>query len=417
MPKKVPTDGALRNHPRTLPPDSVFLLITMHATRTGPHAPWLGFAFIVLAGACADGSGPASARWTAVSAGAFHTCAIDSAHRAWCWGRNVYGALGDGTTQDQNVPVRVAGGLFFDSITAGYEYSCGLTRTGTAWCWGENFGGQLGDGTATNRLRPVQVNAAPLFRTLSAGEAHTCGMATGGAAWCWGSAVGPEPGNSTPPDVLTPSPVPTAFGTISAGYEIVCALAGDGTPWCWGLLAPGITAAGDSEASSNVPLAPAPPGVSLTTIGAGTKHACGLAADGRAWCWGMNPAGQLGDGTTATNQHPHPVLGGLVFAQLSAHSPAHACALTAGGAAWCWGAGSLGSLGAGAFLSSTVPVAVSGGLTFRTLATGFTHSCGITTVGELYCWGHGGTGQLGNGGLGNVDVPTPIMSQPSRGLP
>jgi alpha-tubulin suppressor-like RCC1 family protein len=378
----------------------------MHATGTHLRTRWLGLALVAFAGSCADGSSPAADRWTDVSAGAFHTCAIDASHRAWCWGRNMYGALGDGTNEDRSVPVRVAGGLFFDSITAGYEYSCGLTHTGTAWCWGENLGGQLGDGTATNRTRPVQVAAAPLFRTLSAGEAHTCALAFDGQSYCWGSAVGPEPGNSLPPDVLAPTAQPVAFGTISAGYEIVCALAQGGTPWCWGLLAPGFTAAGDSAVSSNLPLVPAPAGVALVTIGAGTKHACGLDGDGHAWCWGLNIAGQLGDGTTATNHRPHPVVGGHVFARLSAHSPAHACGLAPDGAAWCWGAGSLGSLGAGGFASSTVPVAVSGGLAFRTLTTGFTHTCGITTTGELYCWGHGGTGQLGNGGVGNVNVPT-----------
>ena len=373
---------------------------------TRAMGPALGAA--VLLAACADGTGPRRAVLS-ISAGAFHACAITSDHRAWCWGRNAYGALGDGTTGQRMTPVRVAIDQPFDSISAGYEYTCALGTDGSAWCWGENFGGQLGDGSAENRLVPVRVVAQERFRSISAGEAHTCAIGVSGTAYCWGAPLASAPDGSNPPDEHLPVAVGLPFTQVSSGYEIACALAPGGAPWCWGLLVPGIRFADTTQLSTNAPAAVEANGLTFATIGAGTKHACGLTAGGAAWCWGLNLAGQLGDGTTTSSLTPVPVSGGHAFAFLSAHSPAHACALTAAGEAWCWGANTVGALGDGTRAGGKTPVAVSGGLRFATLATGFLQSCGIDLAGDAWCWGYGGDGELGTGDSTVVTSPRRVL--------
>ena len=45
---------------------------------------------------------------TAVAAGFGHTCAVASGGGLWCWGWNVYGQLGIGSTADQHSPVAVS---------------------------------------------------------------------------------------------------------------------------------------------------------------------------------------------------------------------------------------------------------------------------------------------------------------------
>ena len=102
-----------------------------------------------------------------VSAG---TCGVTPDHRAYCWGDNFLGQLGDGTTTDRLTPVAVAGGLRFREVSTGFVHTCGVTPDDRAYCWGLNASGQLGDGTTTNRLTPVAVAGGLRFRQVTAGN-------------------------------------------------------------------------------------------------------------------------------------------------------------------------------------------------------------------------------------------------------
>ena len=96
-----------------------------------------------------------------VTADGNHTCALTtsaSSPRAWCWGLNDQGELGTGSTGRWAVyPAPVAGGLSLPNIDAGAQHTCALNTAGLAYCWGDNGTGQLGDGTTTDRRRPVAV--------------------------------------------------------------------------------------------------------------------------------------------------------------------------------------------------------------------------------------------------------------------
>ncbi len=93
----------------------------------------------------------------ALTAGAVHTCALLEGGEAYCWGQNLHGQLGDGTTDNSPVPVPVLGGHRFARIFAGGADTCGFTAQGEEYCWGFNQGGQLGDGSRTNRSEPVRI--------------------------------------------------------------------------------------------------------------------------------------------------------------------------------------------------------------------------------------------------------------------
>ncbi len=75
------------------------------------------------------------------------------------WGDNEYGQLGDGTTNDRSVPVRVKlpAGTRVIAVGASYNYSLALTAGGEVWAWGHNRSGQLGDGTRADSHVPVRV--------------------------------------------------------------------------------------------------------------------------------------------------------------------------------------------------------------------------------------------------------------------
>ena len=86
----------------------------------------------------------------------------------------------------------------------------------------------------------------------------------------------------------------------------------------------------------------------------------------------------------------------LTFASL-ALCGSHSCGLTADGTAYCWGANDAGQLGDGSYDERDTPVAVSTSMRFAALSLGDSHSCGRTREGSVYCWGANGSGQLADG--------------------
>ena len=175
--------------------------------------------------------------FTAISAGAAHTCALTDIGSAYCWGGNGQGILGNNdTVAFSTVPVPVSGGHTFASISAGFNHTCALTSSGAAYCWGANSHGQLGTGDSTQRSMPDLVMGGLTFDTLSAGHDFTCGVTTTGAAYCWGTDDNVQLGNGTAGSQPTPSPVAggLAFTAIAAADTHACGLTSSGV-YCWGV--------------------------------------------------------------------------------------------------------------------------------------------------------------------------------------
>ena len=88
-----------------------------------------------------------------------YTCAIASDDLAYCWGYNSYGQLGNNSTANSSVPVAVTtsgvlSGKTIKSITAGSFGTCALASDNQLYCWGRNLYGELGNGSNINSLVP-----------------------------------------------------------------------------------------------------------------------------------------------------------------------------------------------------------------------------------------------------------------------
>ncbi len=123
---------------------------------------------------------------TSLVAGSAHTCGIDD-DDVVCWGDNRFGQLGDGTNEGRAQPVAVQGLPSRPrSLAAGAVHTCALLPDGSVYCWGQNLHGQIGDGTTQNRNRASAVAGNLRFSSLEAGGALACGFATDGGEYCWG---------------------------------------------------------------------------------------------------------------------------------------------------------------------------------------------------------------------------------------
>ncbi len=389
---------------------------------------WSGFAgFMVAAVLCAcDGdppTGPEAARLAAIAAGGDHTCGLTRTGAAYCWGANGSGQLGLGATEPPQVssPAAVRGGLRFQAIAAGGFHTCGLTRGGAAYCWGANEFGQLGTDAAGGRTAaPTPVAGGLHFTRLTLGGLHTCGLTGDGAAYCWGINRFGELGTGSTDTLATRPGLVTGgfpFSDLDAGASHTCGTLAEGAAYCWGydqfgqlgLDAPGEECGWRSRCGrSPVKVSGLP---SLLEIDTGGLHTCGLAAGGRAYCWGLNLYGELGGGDAAMEiRLPVEVAGAPALTSLSLGEHG-TCGIARDGSAYCWGHddyGELGRGGSGPKVWNPVPAAVEGRLDFIGLSAGMFHVCGVTNGGVGYCWGRNQAGQLGDGTYGESRQPVRV---------
>jgi alpha-tubulin suppressor-like RCC1 family protein len=336
-----------------------------------------------------------------IDAGGNHTCAVTSTGGAQCWGYNVDGILGNGTTTSSAVPVNVTGltsGV--EAVATGLSHSCALTTAGGVKCWGNNSQGQLGNGTNTNSNVPVNVTGLTSGVTaISAGDAHTCALTTGGGVKCWGINVDGRLGNGTTTSSSVPVDVTgrtSGTAAISAGAMHTCAVTTTGAASCWGEGAFG-RLGNNGVLPSNVPVAVAGLSTGTTAISAGTNHTCAINAGG-AKCWGRNSSGHLGNGTTSNSSVPVNVTGLTSGTATISAGWDFTCAVTTAGGAKCWGDNGYRALGNGSNVSTSVPVDVSSHTSgVSTVSAGASHACIISTGYAARCWGYNAGGQVGDG--------------------
>ncbi|MBN8458912.1 MAG: choice-of-anchor D domain-containing protein [Verrucomicrobia bacterium] len=383
-------------------------------------------------------------------------------NRAFAWGVNTYGQLGDNTTEPDFMPgeINAAEGvsaLYGKTVMAmatGSSHSLALGSDGTVATWGSNTNGQLGDGSTTNRSVPVAVTTTAGVSALSgktvvavaAGGSHNLALCSDGTVAAWGRNDYGQLGTNTTTDAPVPVAVNTVAGAsalsgktvvaVAAGESHSLALCSDGTVAAWGNNLSGQLGY-NTGAIQSVPVAvsktsgvSALAGKTVVAIAAGESHCLALCTDGTLTAWGSNLFGQLGDNTANPARSEPAVVNrtagvsalyGKTVVAVAAGS-AHSLALCSDGTVTAWGYNSWCQLGDGTTASSSVPVSVNtaagtsalSGKTVVAVAAGYWHSLAICSDGTAVAWGSNSSGRLGNNNFSDSPVPVAINTTPLR---
>ena len=349
-----------------------------------------------------------------ISAGGFHTCALMAGGSVKCWGANWHGEVGDGSKIHRYAPVNVDGIYDALSISVGKYHSCALTSSSGVKCWGYNKFGQIGNGTTEDQQIPVTaVGTRQDIAGIFLGSLHSCVLTTAGGVRCWGENSEGQLGDGTKLDRYTAVDVvglSSGVVTLTGGGYFTCALMSSGGVKCWGDNWAGQIGDG-SRSRQKTPVDVVGLGEVVTSLETGESHTCAVTASGKVKCWGSNSFGQLGDGTSALKLSPvnvYNLTDGLVGI---AGGGMHTCAVTSGGGVKCWGNNYYGQLGDGTIVGRLRPVSVYGlGGAAVAVTTGDFHTCALLSSGSIQCWGYNKYGQLGNNSNEQSHVPVFVES-------
>jgi len=353
----------------------------------------------------------------------YHTIALHADGNVFTWGYDVYGQLGDGSTDDKTTPVRVLKGAYngtsylgdnpankIISVASNRRQSMALAADGGVYTWGDNSYGQLGDGSTTQRNTPVRVlkgeyngttylgdNPANKITAVAMGYAHSIALAEDGSVYTWGKNNCGQLGDGSTTQRNTPVRV------LKGEYA-------------------GTTYLGDNPSNK------------IIAVAAGYDYSIALAEDGSVYTWGKNNYGQLGDGTTNDKTTPVRVLKGeyagttylgdnpsnkIIAVALGYY---HSIALAADGSVYSWGYNFYGQLGDGSTTQRNTPVRVLKGAYDGTaylgdnpsnkiiaVAAGSDYSIALTEDGSVYTWGYNSNGQLGDGSTTQRNTPVRVL--------
>ncbi len=390
---------------------------------------------------------PGDTLFKAVVSGDYHSCALTTGGRAFCWGVGSDGQLGTGSTPVDclgevvpyatalglcvNEPTPVAGGLRFTRLAAGAFSTCGITPSGRLYCWGGR------DLVPPGSNKPVPIGGAMRFSDVDVSRS-ICAIGIDRMTYCWGDnslgRLGIPLGTTIALDEARPVAGGHAFTVVRVSLYDSCGTTATGALYCWGgIVDTARFEVGDAVLSTCQSVRSIGPwcthlplklkGADQWSRRALLDNPCAVTTAGGASCWaqalfswGGAPFGITGSvSNLVSGAPPVPlVLPTPVRDVVGEPGNYGACAHAMDGRVVCWGWSMSGQFGDGiADETLTLPTIVAGGRSFAQLSAGDLFMCGLTTGGDVLCWGDAVRGVLGTGTLiplnarGQRPTPTP----------
>ena len=390
-----------------------------------------------------------------ITSGSYHTCVRYNDNSVKCWGDAASGQLGNGSTADLGDAANEGGGFLpfvnlgtgrtAKALAAGISHTCAILDNNNVKCWGYNLYGQLGQGTTASlgdgpsemgdSLAIVNLGTGRTATKIFAFGYETCAILDNATTKCWGRntygqlARGDVNHRGDAANEMGDNLSAINFGTgrtatkLTGGLDFMCALLDNATVKCFGRsnngqlgyeninsIGDGATEVGDAVVAVNLGT-----GRTVVELASGYSHSCAVLDNATLKCWGRNQSGQLGQGNTTTKGNAASTMGdSLVAISLgTGFVPSKVwgarqgtCALSVGGVLKCFGLNTSGQLlvgstlargdGAGEMGDSLVAADMGTGFSVGSISTGYYNSCVLTSTKRIKCWGIATNGALLN---------------------
>lgn len=330
-----------------------------------------------------------------IKLGVDHSGVITEDGSLYMWGGNDKGQLGNGTTDDSYVPIKILDHV--RSISLDCSRSAAITENGDLYMWGYNHGGQLGNGTTNDSYVPVKV----LDHVRSVCLSYSCcaAITEDGSLYMWGENFEGQLGTEPTTIIKVPTKVLDHVKTVCiSDCNYSGAITEDGSLYMWGTNVWGNLGTGTRQSCYK----PTKILEHVKTISLGGVCSGAITEDGSLYMWGYNSNGNLGNGTLVDSYVPVKILDHVNAIHLNSQN---GFAITEDGNLYAWGVNDKGELGNGTTIDSLVPIKI-----LENIDTVVDGGYGaITTDGNLYMWGENDYGQVGNGTATMCTIPIKVL--------
>jgi alpha-tubulin suppressor-like RCC1 family protein len=347
----------------------------------------------------------AGSGWTSVNTSYSGNVGVKTNGTLWSWGRNTFGELGLGDTDNRSSPVQIGSATDWTIPISADQSGAGL-KSGKIYTWGRNSYGQLGLGNTTNRSSPVQVGTGTDWANIYAGNGWFVAKKTNSSIWSWGlNATGTlAQGNTTNRSSPVQIGGDTDWQKIKT-FRHALAIKSNGTLWAWGK---------NTNRESGIPTiftnisSPVQVGSDTDWAEVSSGDNCSLAirTNGTLWAWGQNTYGKLGNSSTTEQTSPIQIGNSTDWSKVFAGGLSVCMALKTNGTLWAWGRNTYGQLGQGDMLDRSSPVQIGSDSNWVDVSNLGYHVFAKKSDGSIWCWGRRKLSVLG------ILHPVRIFSSP-----
>lgn len=272
--------------------------------------------------------------FTQVAAGGYTIGAIDSSGKLYICGLNGSGQLGVGTTSNtttafclNDISGNAFNGKVLTKVALGTYHSAAIDSDKKLYVWGTNENGQIGNGADITSYFPSPlclsgVSGNPLYgksiTQVALGDSHSAAIDSDGKLYTWGCNNYGQLGNGSTTDSTTPVCLTTLSGNplygksitqIELGVGFSSAIDSNNQLYVWGRNSDGQLGRNNTTKSTTpICLTTLSGGVlkgkTIASASIGDGFSSAIDSNGRAYSWGYNKYGRLGNNTTTSSTIP-----------------------------------------------------------------------------------------------------------------